>query len=445
MLETLLPELFTLVLPSLELPDLSSLRLTSRQLERRSISAFSTAAFSEVRVDFSASNVRWVRNVANHDEFRLAVRSLRVGKWEGKVTGTSHDPHMSYGLDGHWPRLEDGRVCREAVQPFVDCLLRFSNCASVTVTDDSAVLPYHSDYRGPDRHLSSADAVDLVFHALSTPGAPSIRCFQVRIRRDLDWYPSPYITLPTIAPIDESVMGDLEELSLMLWMEHKVSMEGFLKLLAGAPRLTTLRLMLDYECLTQDGHPWPLISQYLDSLPHLTPLLATLTLVNIRISATSLLRILSSYPDTLRRLDLNKVNLRSGSWDSVLEQLQNFRCLRRYSMFSCREGPALDWVAFCPLWKSCEVRDLPGVRFEFRVWNTIRRTPNKLHVTGALFESSGDVVATRMALRAMVEFSHRCLAEDDTDPSCAKPDDLWKMAEGVDGGYSGLFRRWTGL
>lgn len=138
MLEALPPDLLDKVLLGLELPDLYQLRLTSRHLERETSPTFGAEVFSTLRLDLSAQNLRWVRNIADHDRFRLAVRSLWLGDWDGKVTGAGHTWEASYGTSGHWPRLEDGRVdynC-EMVRQFVDCVARFENYTSVTTTDE---------------------------------------------------------------------------------------------------------------------------------------------------------------------------------------------------------------------------------------------------------------------------------------------------------------------
>lgn len=445
MLGTLPPELLAQIVSLLEVPDLSSLRLTSRQLERPSTESLSATVFSTIRVSFGVDNLRWVSNVAGHEDFRLAVRCVRIGKWE---TGARDSYEMGYGVGGYWPRQEDGRVDRqsELVQQFVDCLSRFPNCASIIVTDERILYTYSQHYRGPDRHLSSADAVDLALYALSASRLSSLRSFQTRIVQCLDWYPEGSITLPDAASVDKGIADNLEELTLELRAEDPKPIASLLHLVAAAPRLAKLRLFLTSNTTADDGYGGSLISQHIDTASHSTPRLDTLLLGCLMISEAGLLRLISGSCDTMKRVDFHSVTLTSGSWTSVLENLHiaPFRQLQWLSMFHCREGSSDATVAFCPLWKSGRADELPDVSFGFKVASTARSPVPRFHLTGALFESRGGNSGTAAALRAMVENSHMCPGHDDPGPQCGELREL-KLADENHRGTVTFFERWTGL
>lgn len=449
MLEALVPELFSQVLLFLLLPDLCSLRLTSRHLKQVTARDFATAAFSTIRIDFSTANLQWAQNIASYDDFRSAVRTLRVGKWAGKVTGARSSQDISYGHGGQWPRLDSRRVdcASDYVQKFVHCVSRFPNCTGVVVTDERTALPHYPDYRGRDRHLSSADAVDLVLHALSAREAPALRKIRTRISHGIDWYPPGLISKTAVAEVRSNVVEHLEDLTLELRVEDEESTASLLQLLTRSPGLTTLRLMLDCGEPVTDGLTASPLSHCLDSLPHFSPRLDILFLGNLKLSETGLLRLLSNSADTLGRLDLSEVCLTSGSWNAVLAHLQAvpFRHLQRLSMFRCSEGPSDETVAFCQLWKRQGVCEARRGSFEFRFSCTVIEPPKAYHVTGALFESSGDAAEMRMALQAIAENSHLCSSNYNPAPRCAELHDMKKTMERPYTGGITLFERWTGL
>lgn len=451
MLGTLPPELFSQIASLLALPDLASLRLTSRRTERQSTKSFGSAAFSTLPLSFGVDNLQWVGNIASHDAFRLAVRCVRIGKWDtGKrETGIKSSYEMGYGIGGSWPRREDGRLDRqsELVQKFINCLSLFTNCVSIIVTDERILDPHSPQYRGPDRHLSSADAVDLVFYALSTARLPSLRCLYTCIRHGLDWYPPGSITRSAVASVDKSVTDNLEELTLELRAEDPGSTASLLQLVTAAPRLTKLRLFLDLNATTTDEHTGSVVSHQVDNLLHSPPRLHTLLLARLKISETALLRLLSGSSDTMRRVDFDGVTLRPGSWTAVLEHLRTapFRRLRRLSMHLCREGPSEPVVAFCSLWKSGEAYKFGDLSFSFRLAVTARLPVPAYHLAGALFRSSGDGSGTERALRAMVEHSHLCPRDEDPGPRCAKPHELMGAEDGRRSDGLTTFEFWTGL
>ncbi|SPO07068.1 uncharacterized protein DNG_09762 [Cephalotrichum gorgonifer] len=274
MLGTLIPDIFDQIIVHFELEDFYPIRLTSRRLERLSVRAFGAAAFSNLTVDFSADNLRLIRNVANHDEFRLVVHSLRVGEWEGKITKTKYSYQNSYGFNGHWPRLEDGRVDRECelVRQFVDSLSRLSNCTSVTFIGGRPLMG-KPPYKGPEQNLSSVDALDLVLHALSVPGAPFLRYFQASIGRGLDWYPRGRITRAAVAAVENLLAGHLEEITLELDGSDGECAANLLRLATASRHLRKLRLWL---CGGGGLATESRLTQHLDSVPRFTPALDTL-------------------------------------------------------------------------------------------------------------------------------------------------------------------------
>lgn len=407
MIESLPQELLAEVLDALELADLSSIRLTSRQLERKSAKAFGAAAFSEVRVDFSRANLEWIGNIASRDDFRLAVRRVRLGRWDGKTTGATGSHTSTHGHGGRWSRLEDGTLDYGASEParrFADSLLRFPNCTTVTVTDDKLTPLNEPRHNSHEEQLSSADAMGLVLHALSSTDAPSLRCLHICLHGRTDWYP-PSATISTAVSSAEKALRQLEELTLELDKEGEETVANLLQLVTICPDLRTLRILLPRHLEA------PLLPQHLHSLPHFTPpRLETVLLCSTVIDQEDLERLLSSSPDTLARLDLGQIRLTSGRWTDVLEHLRAtpFRRLRHFSMFACRDGPAGECIAFCPLWASREEREAPDVSLYFRVSMAADAPDLVYHVTGALFKDAAGHDAAGRALRMIAECNHRC-------------------------------------
>lgn len=446
MIENLPLELFIMVIRFIRLKDLYSLRLTSQRLERKSIRVFSAAAFSEVRVDFTPANLRWLSNVASHGDFRLAVHSLRVGAWEGRITRRK-PLYYAYGVGGLWPRSRNDRINYRAcdlAQQFVRSLLKFPNCGSITVTDRLAT----STYALLHGHLSSADAVALALQALSvsTRGAPLLRNLHIAIRSGIDWQLPGWVTGAAVASARRR-MTQLEELNLELGMDDTESITSLLQLIEASPRLRTLRLSLNPELRLQ-------LPQCLVSILHFPlPSLSTILLSGMTMDESTVTWILSNSTETLKRLDFDRVALNSGSWSSVIERLVDtpFRDLRRFSMFACRDGPAGETVAFCPLWRAQKesawpMDASPGALFYFWHSVTADMLPKTYHITGAAFESETGGSGAKRALGAMVGYSHRCpRGGGDMGLRCVDLRETGEMFKDRDSMGELAFReRWTG-
>lgn len=179
MLTQLIPELVRMILALLDVPDFYSLRLTSHHLEQVSRAAFGAAAFSKLRLDLRTANLSWLSDISSHDDFRHAVREWHIGHWQGRASASKLSLGMSLAADGHWPRLlsKNLDLGSEPVTKVVRLLRRFPNCMGVTITDERESWKYlfltwdgaTYDLRG----FYPRDAVELILHAFSAPGAPS--------------------------------------------------------------------------------------------------------------------------------------------------------------------------------------------------------------------------------------------------------------------------------
>ena len=455
MLSDVPPEIHDAIFRVLEVADFHSLRLASRQLEQRSRAAFGAAAFSTLRVDFSRDNLEWLADVSSREDFRLAVREWQIGNWSGRGNGWKYSREIVLGDDGHWPRIEGGHLDLNSslVQQFTQMLSRFPNCTSATVTDQRARLSYHprNINSGPEESLTSADAVELMLHASSVPGAPRIQSFRIRVSRDLDWNPPGAISKATIASAQNSWTTHLPELVLEFPAESdRDNEDNLLHLLTSSSNLKTLRLKWHAE-FGSEGYT---LTRHLDKFPDFAPPLENLLLGTLTLAESDVLRLLMSCRDTLSSLSFYIVKLRSGSWKNILEFLYDtpFQGLRRLSMYACSDGSEGDYTAFCPLWKNQQLRGSCGGTFEFGRSRTGRRGDRgnrpkvlQLHITGFLFETKEGAPAMNSALRACIENSHRAPSTYDPSPPCAHFTELRKVSQVTPFNRSEPYTEWTGL
>lgn len=312
----------------------------------------------------------------------------------------------------------------------------------------SGAIPNPS-YKGPETNLSSADVMDLVLHAISAPGAPSLRYFRTRLARRLDWDVPGYITRAAVSRVEKH-FAHLEELTLELDAGDAESTANLLHLIAAASRVRTLRIRLHQSYIYKTGPPIDsLLTDYLDSIPHYKPQLHTLLIYTKAISEASLLRLMSNSLDTLTRLDLC-AHLTGSSWTALLNHLQEapFRALRRFSMFACSDGPGKEMIAFCPLWQDWEAHsEALGVDFWFLRGRTAKTPRFVSHITGVVFDAGGEDGAARArgALRALVEHSHRCPRENDPGLECTKPGATSQEAQRIVRDEDKVSGLWTGL
>lgn len=445
MLDDLIPELLDEVISLLDLSDLCYLRLASRRLEQRSRRALRTAAFSAITTDFSRASLARLTTIA---ETGLGpyVRSLRVAHCGGEATKYKRDYEFPYGDDGYWPRLEGGSVDPDAelAAAFAAAIARFPNCASATVTDERARLyrpanmPRHPRDPGPTRCLSSSDALELVLRAYGAPCAPPLTCLHVRILRNVDWWPPDLVTGAAVAAVIRAHAPHLREIVL----DHDADVEEHvLDLLSASRSLGTLRFS-DRDLAGDRATAGYRVGRLLRGLPFAPPL-EHLALGQIALQEADLLQLLSRCSRTLATLALFRVGLAPGSCTGVLRHLhyEPFPRLRRVSIQACRNGDGTI-LAFCPLWKTEELR--PRGAFEFR-WGRTARRAREMHFVGALFEA-GCADEVKPGLRALMEGSHEASLEKDVTPPCADIQEIRnagamiRWTSSVSGG-----ERWTGL
>lgn len=446
-LESLVTELFDEVLSLLRVPDLCRLRLSSRALEQRSRRTFRVAAFSNVRVDFSKENLQWLSEIASSD-LRLVVRSLEVR--DGCGSGVRAKP---YGDGMEWPRLESGVVNPESrhVREFVDALSRFPNCTTANVTD----LMVKGNPDDDRKELSSADAVELILHAYSTAGVPPIECFRMRITVDCDWPDTVVISEATVAAAQAVFASHLQELVLEFHPTED-RYDGYamriLDLLTAAPKLKTLRLMLNYgEFAVDIGlEPRPYhLGWIFDVSPDFAPPLEHLTVGEMLLLPDQLFQLLAGCRDTLTSLSLFDLGLETGSWTDVLGFLRDgsFGKLRRIALHDIREAYFGLHLAFCPLWNARgQLHDLCGGTFEFVTIGPAMRARKK-HVRGVIFEAEGTGPAMETGLRVIAEYSHRERhSEDPGSDACGGGTEMWRQQIiMMSTARNEAYERWTGL
>ena len=444
MFAELIPDVLYIILSLLDVSDFYSLRLTCRRLEQTSRAAYGAAAFTKLRVDFSKADMERMTDIANHEDFRLAVRELQMGYWKDRAKERRNSYEIALRDDGSWPHKQGGclDLDSELVKEFVHILSRFPNCTRVTLAEDRAIA-YFPENGGYERRLTSADMVELLLYAYSVPGAPPIYSFRIRIVHDRDWVLGlAGISGPAAVSVQRNWTAHLRELVLEFPANGDDNFMTMLHLLTSAPKLKTLRLVLRSNA---DGRPLgDLLCRHLDKFPDFTPSLEALTLGLLDLEEPILLRLLSACQDTLRTLDLYRVRVRS--WKTILEYLYAipFPKLRRLSMHSCADGSEGKIVGFCPLWKDQELQGLPGGTFEFKRSNT---RGYQVHITGALFEAKPGTPTMKQALRALMERCHRCPSEYNGEAPCAPLHELRKvpLIAPYIVPHNNDYQRWTGL
>lgn len=410
-MEHLPTELLDDVLSHLEVPDVCSLRLASPQLQRKSRPAF-VAAFTTVNVDFSLANHLWLTNLATSDDIRLAVRHLRIGAWNWAKTnhGRPHGTAVTFGRGRRWWRLRSDtlNLTGAGVGSTVAVLHSFSNCTSVTVTAGGEWSPPDPPRTGFEGALSPTDALELVLHAYSLPGAPPLHRLRTAVSRKTPK------KRPPRTP-DGNVFGaGLEELTIELDREKKGRYRSRASdFVAAGSGLKALRLMhwnCAFHCQLAPGRA-----------PGAAPPLESLTLGMMSVREADLLTLLSKLEGTLTSLSFYSVFLSTGTWPNVLEYLQAtpFPALRRISMHRSASSHNNHSISWCPLWRARdELQDGCGGTFEFgrgRVSNWALSE----HVIGVRFEAArGGAGAVKRALQAMMGYQHMHLLEPRETRGC---------------------------
>ncbi|KAI9749053.1 MAG: hypothetical protein M4579_007024 [Chaenotheca gracillima] len=290
------------------LADLRSFRLVCQTLYQKTLYYFGHTYLKRLKTDLTDESLQRLQGISETDHFRHHVETLIVKQ---KSMGPD-DYRIRFDNHQHQSRFLPAWLA-EALPAFrllVDILLhRLVNCRSFKLHG----FPTMGRYAVPQR-LQRSDAVELILGMIAESGLP-FKSFVL----DCGSFDTPPVDMGWLRmaryrnPEFLNTWAHLEELSLIQTLQSE-DFDWLLDLVKDATGLRTLLLQT--------------VGFYSDSFIErlsLTPQLAPvqeLSLVMVDLKAVDASRLLLHFRDSLRVLSFLGVNLLSGTWAEVLQDVR---------------------------------------------------------------------------------------------------------------------------